>query len=151
MMTKQVPQTQHLDTAKRPNRVPVDGPRNILSIPDQDPNYHYTWQTDQPGTLERFLTAGYEFVAEPGLVGDPSVQKPSRLNGMGTARTIKSGADTLYAMRQRMEWYLEDRKNYNDMVDGKEKEVAQPIQDGGYGGVSKGGQTHPQGKGHRLA
>jgi len=150
-MTKNVPQTQHLDTTRRPNRIPVDGPRNILSIPDQDPNFHYTWQVDGPGTLERFLTAGYEFVTDPGLVGDPSVQKPSRLNGMGTARTCKSGADTLYAMRQRMDWYLEDRKAYEDMVDGKEKEVSRPIEDAGYGGVKTSSQSpHPQGKGHRL-
>jgi len=50
-----------------------------------------------------------------------------------------------------MDWYLEDRKAYEDMVDGKEKEVSRPIEDAGYGGVKTSSQSpHPQGKGHRL-
>jgi hypothetical protein len=147
-------QLQHLDEAKRPNRIPVDGPRNILSIPDMDPAFHYTWQPDRPGQLERFLGAGYEFIKDPMAIGDPSVQKPARLNGMGTALCIKSGAETLYAMRQRNEWFEEDRRAYDAMVDGKEADAAKPIEDGGYGGVQSEG---PQGTrqrnplvGHKL-
>jgi hypothetical protein len=123
-----------------------------MTIPNQDPNFHYTWQPDRAGNLERFLGAAYEFVDDPTQVGDPSVQKPSRLNGMGSALTLKSGTETLYAMRQRMEYYLEDRVAYDAMVDGKEAEVAKPIEDAGYGGVDaeKPVPSRQGTKGHRL-
>ena len=68
--------TEHLDTEMRPNRIPIDGPRNLLEIPDIDPAYHYTWQPE--GELTRFLRAGYEFVTDPQFVGDPTVNKSSR-------------------------------------------------------------------------
>jgi hypothetical protein len=117
-----------------------------------DPAWHYTWQADRPGTLERFLGAAYEFVDDPTQVGDPSVQKPSRLNGMGTALTCKSGAETLYAMRQRNEYFLEDQEALMDAIDAKEAEVAKPIEDGGYGGVvaDKPIPSRQGNKGHRL-
>lgn len=143
------PELQHLDTSKRPERIPIDGPRNILSIPNQDPNYHYTWQFGDPGNLERFLNAGYEFVQAEGLVGDPNIDKPSRLPGMGTALTCPSGPKTLYALRIRQEWYDEDFARAQAQIDDQERQASTPSHEGGYGEVRKSGGSHPKG-GHRL-
>jgi len=99
-------ETQHLDTEKRPTRIPIDGPRNLLEIPDQDPAYHYTWQTE--GEVSRFLRAGYEFVTDPGFVGDPSVNKSSRFGAPGNVLIFSYKTTPLYALRIRAEWYDED-------------------------------------------
>lgn len=125
-------QSKHLNKDKRPTRVPIDGPRDILTVQDKDPNYHYTWQSDgYPGNLERFLKAGYEFVTDPTKVGDATVNKSTRLNGMGTAVTLSHGS-TMYLMRVPQEWYEEDFEAAQDQINAREQAMRQPIE-GGYG------------------
>lgn len=148
MTTK--PELKHLDESKRPERVPLDGARDRMTIPNMDPAYHYTWQNDDPGQLERFIAAGYEFVTDPVKVGQPTVNKSDRINGMGQALTLVSGPKILYALRQRIEWYEQDEKARQARIDAEEAKAAQPINDGGYGGVEAAKEI-PMHRGHKLS
>ena len=128
-------ETQHLDADKRPSRIPIDGPRNLLEIPDQDPAYHYTWQPE--GELSRFLRAGYEWVIDPGVpVGDPTVNKSNRFGAPGNILVFSYKTTPLYALRIRQEWYDEDM----DMAENKRLEQEAAMQpdaaQGEYGKVT---------------
>lgn len=94
------------ETPQRQKRVPVSGPRDILTVMQKDPNYVYRWVIDKPGRLQRFLDAGYEIVNHETEVGQSSVDRGSRL---GSALTYSTGGSVLVLMRQRKEWYNEDQ------------------------------------------
>ncbi len=93
---------------QRVKRVPVSGPRDILTLIGKDPNYVYRWVLDKPGRIQRFLDAGYEIVQRTDdlEVGQSTVDRGSRL---GSAYTYATGGTLLVAMRQRAEWYKEDQ------------------------------------------
>jgi hypothetical protein len=147
-MTK--PELKHLDETKRPNRQPIDGPRSIMSIPNQDPNYHYTVQTAEPGNLERFIAAGYEFVTDPVKIGDPTVNKSVRIPEMGTALTFEYRGVTHYALRIRRDWWLEDKAAEERRIREAEDQAAAPSNEGGYGDVKQSLGDKPLHKGHVL-
>jgi len=147
-MTK--PELKHLNESKRPNRTPLDGPRDILAIPNKDPNYHYTVQPENFAELARFIEAGYEFVTDPVKIGDPTVNKSDRIPGVGTALTIGYKGVTYYALRQRMEWWLEDKASEEKRIQEQENQAAEPTNEGGYGGVKQTLDNLPVHKGHRL-
>jgi hypothetical protein len=99
--------TTKKETVERKQRIPVSGPRDILTIADKDPNYVYRWVKDLPGRIQRFLDAGYEIVNHEATVGQRAVDSGSRV---GTAVTRLDGGNTLVAMRQLREWYNEDQE-----------------------------------------
>lgn len=127
--------TEHLDTSKRPSRIPVDGPRKLLEIPGgEDPAYHYTWQPE--GEVPRFLRAGYEYVTDPGFVGDPTVNKSSKIGAPGNVLMVSYKTTPLYALRQPIEFWEEDQQVQED-ARLKQEEAMQPDQaDGEYGKVT---------------
>jgi len=147
-MTK--PELKHLDESKRPNRIPLDGPRDILRIPNQDPNYHYTVQTANDVELARFIDAGYEFVTDPVRIGDPTVNKSDRLPGQGTALTMTHKGQVYYAMRTRMEYWKADKAAEEARIAESEAQAALPTNEGGYGDVKKTLDNKPVHKGHKL-
>lgn len=147
-MTK--PELKHLDESKRPNRIRLDGPRDILTIPNKDPNYHYTVQVGDTGDLARFIDAGYEFVTDPVKMGDPTINKSDRLPGMGTALSMVYKGVTYYALRQRMEWWLEDKAHEAAQIDAAEQQAATPTHEGGYGDVKQSLDDKPIHTGFKL-
>lgn len=90
----------------RESRVPVSGPRDILTVTNKDPNYQYRWVKDMPGRVQRFLDAGYSIVVHETQVGQRTVDTGSRL---GSAVTRLDGPQTLVLMRISKEWYNEDQ------------------------------------------
>jgi hypothetical protein len=96
----------HLDTTKRPTRIPIDGARDILAIPNKDPAYRYTWQHE--AEVNRFLLAGYECVTDETMVGEPTVNTSSRINAPTNALVLRYKGDTLYAMKTPVEFWNED-------------------------------------------
>lgn len=93
----------------RETRVPVSGPRDILTVTFKDPNYFYRWVKDLPGRIQRFETAGYVIVTDKAPeVGQRTVDSGSRL---GSAVTRKDGGNTLILMRIPLEWYNEDQES----------------------------------------
>ena len=102
----------------RANRIPVSGPRDILTITNKDPNYSYRYVNDVPGRIQRFLNGGWEFHVDPeSEVGQRTVDSGSRL---GSALTRQSGGITQVAMRIPKEWFDEDQQRKWDEIDSVE-------------------------------
>jgi len=102
---------------QRVERIPVGGPRSILSVPDLDPNYSYRWVRDDIGRIDIFKQGGYEVVVRDHEVGQPAVDKGTRL---ASAYTQTRGSSTLVLMRIPKEWYDEDQKAKQDEIDALE-------------------------------
>jgi hypothetical protein len=101
----------------RETRVPVSGPRDILTISEKDANYVYRWVKDVPGRIQRFLDAGYEVVVHDAKVGQKTVDSTSRL---GSALTRNTDGTLLVAMRILREWYDEDQASKQREIDSLE-------------------------------
>jgi hypothetical protein len=107
--------------ATRANRIPVSGPRDILTIQNRDPNYSYRWVKDTPGRIQRFFTGGWEYHVDPdAVVGQRAVDSGSRL---GSALTRNTDGTVLVAMRIPKEWYDEDQKRKWDEIDALESSM----------------------------
>lgn len=118
----------------RPKRVPVNGYRNILGVEGQDPSFHYAWIRDD--LMDRFQSAGYEFVEHAVVVGDRKINAASQI---GSKISVPGGnGRTLYLMRQLKEDYDEDMAAYHAEVDAKEAAMYAELnskKDGRYGEV----------------
>lgn len=104
---------------ERKKRIPVQGSeRNILTVRDKDPDFHYRWVTLEEQRIQRFLDAGYEFDRRDVEVGDRKVdssQPTSSLIEKGVG-----GGKKAVLMRQPMEFYKEDQEAKNKSVDESE-------------------------------
>jgi len=58
---------------KRPQRVPVSGRRDVLTVTDKDEAFVYRWVNDTQGRIDQFLAGGYELVQDDVKVGDDSI------------------------------------------------------------------------------
>ena len=103
---------------QRRERIPVSGPRDILTVTQKDPNYTYRWVKDLPGRIQRFLDAGYDIVNHETEVGQRAVDTGSRL---GSAVTRLDGINTLVLMRIPNEWYNEDQEAKQRVLDAQEE------------------------------
>jgi len=119
------------DVVERPTRVPVSGPRDLLTVADRDPNYVYRWVNDTPGRVERFKTGGYECVEDAGEIGQSTVDRGSRLGSVVT-RSV-GGAVTAVLMRISREWYDEDQAAKMDEIDRLEESMRQEALQDRYG------------------
>ena len=104
---------------QRVERIPVSGPRDYLAVRDQDPNYSYRWVNDVDNRIERFKAGGYEVVAAPTKVGQPTVDAGSQI---GSAVTKSVGGKIMAVlMRIPKEWFDEDQQAKMAQVDSMEK------------------------------
>ena len=101
---------------ERASRIPLSGARDILSVPNQDPNYVYRWVRDDGfGRIDKFKQAGYEPVTTEGhKVGQKAVDSGTRV---GSAITQTRGTSTLVLMRIPKEWYEEDQAAKQAAID----------------------------------
>jgi hypothetical protein len=114
VQTPVVPVTRIRETS----RIPVSGPRDVLTLSNKDPNYSYRWVNSSiRGRIERFLAGGYEIVNHEAEVGQRTVDSGSRL---GSAVTRQDGVNTLVAMRIPLQWYNEDQEAKMREVDALE-------------------------------
>lgn len=108
--------------AVRKTRIPVSGPRDILTVSNKDPNYFYRFVKDVPGRVQRFIDGGYEIVNQDNAqVGQRTVDSGSRL---GTAITRNDGAFVLVLMRIPLEWYNEDQEAKQREIDALEDSMS---------------------------
>jgi hypothetical protein len=91
----------------RPERTPINGERDILSVYGTRPGYHPVWVNEDQ--VPRFLKAGYTFVDTDGVTfGSYHIQQG---NALGAKYTMNVGAGMIaYLMEIPQEWYDEDRK-----------------------------------------
>ncbi len=132
---------------KKPTRVPVSAARDILTVMDKDPNYHYRWVMDdpkRPGRVERFKMAGYEIVTDNLEVGQDTVDRTKKK--LGSAITRPDGGSTLVLMRILKEWYDEDQAAKQEHIDDLERTMMTDAREGripgsnepGYGALNIG-------------
>ena len=124
---------------ERPKRIPVSGNRDILVIPNMDPNYMYRWVSDKDNgqRLQKFLEGGYEFVKNDGQ-GDNKLSV-SDYKSVGSVLTRYAGGGvTLVAMRIPREWYDEDQAAKQAEIDAVEDSMFQQHKVAGhYGELSQ--------------
>jgi hypothetical protein len=128
-------------TNKRPKRVPLhEQKRNILTVSNRDPNYHYRWVNLTGTRVESFKEADYEIVEHDAQVGD--VNRNVSL-GSG-ARTPVGGGTNAVLMRIRKDLFEADQKDKQTKIKREEDLMIRKTkptesgEDGTYGEVSIG-------------
>lgn len=133
--------------AERKKRVPLGTHRMKLQA-DAREGYVRRWVNDEPGRLDMFKEAGYEFVTDPKLQvgeGDDISQRP----GLGTAvsRHVGIRADNqpqrAYLMEIPEEYYKEDQTAKMQQVDEREDALRRGQDNQGAPGVD--GRYVPKG------
>ena len=94
----------------RTNRVPITGPRNILTVSEsiKDPSKSYCWVNDDDrGSIQRYLDSGYEFVISNVNTGETTVDRPTASGQSVIAKNVGGGMEA-YLMAIPKEWLEED-------------------------------------------
>lgn len=120
--------------AELQQRVPVSGPRDILTVYGKDPNFEYRFVNDQNNRIQRFLKGGWEIVTDDLEVGAPRVGVPE---SEGSPIKVSVGSNVqAYLMRIKKEYYDEDQQKKWSHIDEVEKAIMESTrQQGMYGEV----------------
>jgi hypothetical protein len=131
-----------INRAARPERTPINGYRDILSVAGKEPGFHYCWVNEDK--VPRYESALYEFVTHDVKVGDRRINAASQVGGKITL-AVGNGV-TAYLMRVLDEYYDEDmaklnteldeleaglRANFNSKADGRYGNVETKVTKGG--------------------
>lgn len=120
---------------KPQKRKRFDGPRDIITYADKDPNYHYHIFNDVDDRVERAEAAGYECVTSKESLGDTGAGVATA-PGSAVTRPVGSGI-TGVLMRIKKEWYDEDQAVKQKEIDEREEGLrAMMKQDGHYGDIN---------------
>lgn len=109
-----------------PKRVPLNGVRQVMTVEDMDPAFHYCWVSDilvrGINQVELFKQAGYEFVTRTRdhdiQVGDPKLDKASQI-GEKVSMPLGNGVMG-YLMYVPNEIWEEEMRLLNQMADEQE-------------------------------
>lgn len=123
--------------SNRTKRVPISGQRDIMTVQDKDPNFHYCWVNDEGTRIQDYLAADYEIVQDPAVtigdaqdvqVGDALTVTVDRVTGMKAI-----------LMRQPLEFYEEDRATEQVSITRSEESLfrQQNEEKGRYGTIRK--------------
>lgn len=113
---------------QRPQRVPVSGYRDKLSVYNKDPGYYYKWVYDSAeggGRILQYKRAGFEFARPDEHVVGQDMVFASNADG-SVIRNPEPGGGFLYLMRQPMEFREEDLALHHDTVDLREGQIKEP-------------------------
>lgn len=119
----------------RPERVPVSGRRDVMTVAGKDPAFVYRWVNDVGNRINQFKKGGYEMVQDDVEVGENSVDSSSDTSSMVTKGV---GNDvTAYLMRIKREWYDEDRAKDAKAIDNDEADMKRTLNNGANGTYGK--------------
>lgn len=127
--------------ARRPTRVPVSGTRDLITIKNKEPGFHYHIVKEKPGRIDKFLAAGYEIVTHEVSVGDVKIGTPGQ-EGSPVKMPLGRG-EVGYLMRQPNEFYEEDQAAKQAEVKAREETMISKRSDGTYGSIEV---SRPQSK-----
>lgn len=117
----------------RPERVPVSGNRDILTVHGKEKGYEYRWVIDVGDRVNRFKRGGWEIANHDGIsVGTSRVQGGD--GSVITAHATKGTGDKLVLMRIREEYYKEDQMAKENNLLALEASMGKEV-DGGYGKI----------------
>lgn len=119
---------------ERKKRIPVGGPRNLLTVANKDPNYVYRWVNDTPGRIAMFKDGGYEVVTDDNEIGQSTVDRGSRL-GSAITKSV-GGLTTAVLMRIPKEWYDEDQAAKQEQIDTLEATMQEQAKKEHYGSIN---------------
>lgn len=115
-------------------RIPVNGnTKNLLTVSNRDPDYHYRWVLDDPDRVAKFKEAWYEPVerTEELKIGDRKVDTSA---GTSSVVTTRAGGGRKYVlMRLPKELWEEDQKAKQRLIDESEAEMQREAKRGRYG------------------
>lgn len=111
----------------RPERVPINGIKNILGVSGIRPGYHACWVNET--NVPTYMEAGYTFVDNDVSFGSYHVQQANPL-GARYARNVGLGI-TAYLMELPEEYYLADREAEAREVDAIEQSMKREAQSQG--------------------
>lgn len=122
---------------ERPNRIPVSGNRNIMTVSGIDTDkYVVRWVNDVDNRIRMFERGGWVKVTEDVDIGDRTVDSSNSKQSFATKYV---GANvTAYLMKIRRDWYEEDQANKERAIKEKEEDLRRQNEraEGRYGSVS---------------
>jgi len=80
--------------------------------------------SDDPGRVELFLKRGYKFIQADGQIGDEKAAEPSNM-GANLVKHV-GGGKSGYLMAIPTEWYEEDQRKKQGLVEDSEKAMKAP-------------------------
>jgi hypothetical protein len=114
--------------AERPNRVPINGDVDILTVKGIRPGYHPCWVNEEK--VPKYLGAGYTFVESDNVTfGSYHVNQGNPL-GARYVRDVGMGKFS-YLMEIPQEYYDEDRQAEQDSIDKAEEGMKQSARQSG--------------------
>lgn len=122
-------------------RINVGAKRDILAIPECPEGYIQRVVNDTRNRVSNLKKRGYELVEEKTPMGTPHVDGNQAYAGV-TSRDVGKGM-TAYLMRQRVEYYNEDKADKARLTDESEegmrrKNMPHETSDGTYGEIKIG-------------
>lgn len=122
--------------SERVRRSPINGTRNRLNVRGKEPGYVYRIVNDIDDRIQTFQEMGYEIVSDSTTtVGDKRVATATQ-EGSPIKVSVGQGIQA-YVMRQRNDWYEEDQRKKQTLVDELEQTTKRDAdKEGFYGKVS---------------
>jgi len=117
----------------RTRRTPINGTRNRLNVRGQEDGYVYRIVNDVDDRVQQLQDAGYEIVTDSKVtVGDKRIANPTQ-EGSPVKVSVGQGVQA-YVMRQKQEWYDEDRAAKDAKVAELESQMKRDAKDAGFYG-----------------
>lgn len=134
---------ERVDQRVRPERVPVGGHRDLLTVRGKEDDYEYRWvlaKNEDDTRIMEFLSAGYEFcAADKHAIGQDNVYQTKNVGSI--VRKPSGDGQYLYLMRIYKEWYEEDQAAKSQKLKEKERSITRERDpenkgdDGQYGNI----------------
>lgn len=120
--------------SSRPSRTPISGNRDILTASGIPEDYIGRWVNDVDNRIEKYQSAGYDFVTDDGVtVGDRTVNSGENVGSVVT-KNVGNGV-IAYLMAQPKEYYDEDKAAIHSQIDEREAAITNRREDGQYGEI----------------
>ena len=110
-------------TENKPERVPVSGMRDIMTVLNKESGYAYRWvnDTDEKGSrIYKYKRGGWELAPLQTPEGELTVGEEAVFRTEGKDDIVRlhvGGGSFAYLMRIKQEWYDEDQKAKQDSID----------------------------------
>jgi len=115
-----------VNRTQRPKRASINGVRNVLTVSGKEPGYEYRIVNDIGDRIAQFEESGYEIVNDSNIrVGDRRIANPTK---EGTPVQVSvGGGQKGFLMRIPKEWYEENQKEGQALVDKTEAAMKQDV------------------------
>lgn len=123
------------ENVKRVRRSPINGTRSILGVNGKDPNFEYRIVKDIGDRVDMFKGNGWETVSDNSVtIGERRVSIPTKDGSTVTTLLDKTEGTKGVLMRIRKDWFDEDQKAKQALVDETEAQVKRDANEKGFYG-----------------